>query len=174
MNFYLIILAGTDTIYVCAVRVCVVVGLWQNTRKDTHLSDLMTIWTHCFSLTTIIVLCIFLYFFNVRLFMVIVFFIPATANDFRLRRISIPDCIHYIFVLSLFLRKCQYFPFQCWVLNKETTGTIFITSLVWRGPWLGIEPWTSRTRSQHYTTRISRKRNICLEVNLMNVGPLII
>jgi len=25
------------------------------------------------------------------------------------------------------------------VLNKGTTGTIFITSLVWRGPWLGIE-----------------------------------
>ena len=29
-------------------------------------------------------------------------------------------------------------PFQCWVLNKGTTGTIFITSLVWRGPWLNI------------------------------------
>jgi len=26
------------------------------------------------------------------------------------------------------------------VLNKGSTGTIFITSLVWRGPWLGIEP----------------------------------
>ena len=34
----------------------------------------------------------------------------------------------------------------------------FITSLVWRGPWLGIEPGTSRTRSQHYTTRLSRRR----------------
>ena len=32
------------------------------------------------------------------------------------------------------------FPFECLVLNKDTTGTIFITSLVWRGPWLGIEP----------------------------------
>ena len=29
----------------------------------------------------------------------------------------------------------------------------FITSLVLRGPWLGIEPGTSCTRSQHYTTR---------------------
>ena len=28
------------------------------------------------------------------------------------------------------------------VLNKGTTGTIFITSLVWRGSWLGIEPET--------------------------------
>ena len=44
------------------------------------------------------------------------------------------------------------------VLNKETTGTIFITSLVWRGPWLGIEPGTSRTRSQHSSTRLSRRR----------------
>ena len=26
------------------------------------------------------------------------------------------------------------------------------------GPWLGIEPGTSRTRSQHYTTRLSRRR----------------
>ena len=41
------------------------------------------------------------------------------------------------------------FPIKCWVLNKGTIGTIFIMSLVWRGPWLGIEPGTSRTRSQH-------------------------
>ena len=47
--------------------------------------------------------------------------------------------------------------FQCWVLNKWTTGTIFIMSLVWRGPWLGIEPGTSRTRSQHSTIRLSRR-----------------
>ena len=26
------------------------------------------------------------------------------------------------------------------------------------GPWLGIEPWTSCTRSQHSTTRLSRRR----------------
>ena len=35
---------------------------------------------------------------------------------------------------------------------------LFITSLVWRGPWLGIEPGTSRTRCQHSTTRLSRRR----------------
>ena len=56
------------------------------------------------------------------------------------------------------MRKSQYFPFQCWVLNIGTTVTIFITSLVWRGPWRGIEPGTSRTRCQHSTTRISRRR----------------
>ena len=56
------------------------------------------------------------------------------------------------------MRKSQYFPFQCWVLNKGTSGTIFITSLVWRGPWLGIEPGTSHSLSQHSTTRLSRGR----------------
>ena len=76
--------------------------------------------------------------------MVIRFFHPSTtANDLRLRRISIPDVIHYIIFLSYFLRKSQYFPFQCSVQIKGTTGTIFITSLVWCGPWLGIEPETS-------------------------------
>ena len=54
--------------------------------------------------------------------------------------------------------RTSIFPFQCWVLNKGTTGTIVITSLVSRGPWLGIEPGTSRTRSQHSTTRLSRRR----------------
>ena len=48
----------------------------------------------------------------------------------------------HLFVLSLFFRKSQYFPFECWVPNKGTTDTIFIPSLVWRGPWLGIEPGT--------------------------------
>ena len=62
---------------------------------------------------------------------------------------SIPDFIHYIF---------SYLNSSERVLNKGTTGTIFITSLVWRGPWLGIEPETSRTRSQHYATRLSRRR----------------
>ena len=56
------------------------------------------------------------------------------------------------------MRKSQYFAFQCWVLNRGTTGTIFITSLVWRGLWLEIEPGTSRTRCQHSTTRLSRRR----------------
>ena len=41
--------------------------------------------------------------------------------------------------------------------NRRTTGTIFITSWVWPGPWLGIEPGTSCTRSQHFTTRLSKR-----------------
>ena len=54
--------------------------------------------------------------------------------------------------------RASVFAFECSVLNKGTTGTIFITSSVWCGPWLGIEPGTSRTRSQHYATRLSRRR----------------
>ena len=48
--------------------------------------------------------------------------------------------------------RASIFPFECSVLYKVTTGTIFITSLVWRGPWLGIEHGTSRTRNQHSIT----------------------
>ena len=55
--------------------------------------------------------------------------------------------------------RASIFPFECSVLNKGTTGTIFIPSLVWRCAWLGIEPGTSCTRSQHYTTRLSRRYN---------------
>ena len=47
--------------------------------------------------------------------------------------------------------RASIFPCQCWVLNKGTTGTIFVKSLVWRGPWLGNEPGTS-------CTRLSRRR----------------
>ena len=82
---------------------------------------------------------------------------PMTPD---LEGFSIPDFIHYIYFPILILEKSQYFPFQCSVLNKGTTGTIFITSLVWRGPWLGIEPGTSRTRSQPSTTRLSRRRSL--------------
>ena len=87
------------------------------------------------------------------------FFIPATtANDLQL---SIPDLIHYIYFPILILEKepvFSFWMFKCSVLNKWSTGTIFITSLVWRGPWLGIEPGTSRTQSQHSTIRLSRRR----------------
>ena len=88
------------------------------------------------------------------------FFIPATtANDLRLRRIFYPRFypLHLFSYLNSWARA-SIFPFECSVLNKGTTGTIFITSLVWRGPWLGIEPGTSRTQCHHYTTRLLRRR----------------
>ena len=49
------------------------------------------------------------------------------------------------------------------------TGTIFITSLVWRGPWLGIEPGTSRTGSQHSTTRLSRRLWYAIQLLLISI-----
>ena len=43
----------------------------------------------------------------------------STSKDFLSQILSI------IFIFPSFtLRKSQYFPFQCWVLNKGTTGTI--------------------------------------------------
>ena len=105
----------------------------------------------------------FLFFFSVRLLSVLrdhSFFHPRhngqwppTSKDFYTR--SYP--LHLFSYLNSW-ERASIFPFECSVLNKGTTGTIFITSLVWRGPWLGIEPGISRTRSQHYTTRLSRRR----------------
>ena len=99
--------------------------------------------------------------------MVIRFFIPATPRIrfFHPRHNgqwppTLKDFYTRCYPLHLFSylnswERASIFPFQCWVLNKGTTGTIFIASLVWGGPWLGIEPGTSRTRSRHYTTRLS-------------------
>ena len=62
---------------------------------------------------------------------------------------SIPDFIHYIYFPILIIEKEPViFPWECSELNKGTTGTIFITSLVWRGPWLGIERGTSLPHSK--------------------------
>ena len=106
----------------------------------------------------------FLIFFNVQLFVgsawSFVFFIHATtANDLRLRRIFYPRFYpSHLFAYLNSWERASIFPFECSALNKGTTGTICITSLVWRGPWLGIELGTSGTRSQHSTTRLSRRR----------------
>ena len=54
--------------------------------------------------------------------------------------IPIPDFIHYFFCPILIHGIEPEFPFYCRVPNKGTTGTIFIMSLVWRAPRLGIEP----------------------------------
>ena len=88
---------------------------------------------------------------------------PMLTSDFE--GFSVPDFIHYIY-FPIFILEKVFFPCECSVLNKGTTSTIFITSLVWRGPWLGIEPGTSRTQSQHYTTRLSRRQWTCNESQL--------
>ena len=78
---------------------------------------------------------------------------PPTSKDFYIR--SYP--LHYC--LNLILEKEPVFPFPMLIAKQGTTGTIFKRSLVWRCPCLGIEPGTSRTRSQHSTTRLSRRRS---------------
>ena len=102
-------------------------------------------------------------FFSVRLLSVLrgdlVFYPRHNGQWLRLRRIFYPRFypLHLFSYLNSW-ERASIFPFECSVLNKGNTGTIYITSLVWRGPWLGIEPGTSRTRSQHYITRLSRRR----------------
>ena len=72
---------------------------------------------------------------------------------------SIPDFIHYIYFPILILEKEAVFPFLMFSAKQENySGIIFKTSLVSRGPGLGIEGGTSRTRCQHSTTRLSRRR----------------
>ena len=86
------------------------------------------------------------------------FFIPATAaNDLRLRRICYPR--FYPLHLFSFLNSWERASISFLMFSaKQTTGTTYITPLTWCGPWGGIEPGTSRTRSQYYTTRLSMRR----------------
>ena len=79
---------------------------------------------------------------------------PPTLKDFLSQMLSIT----FIF-LSYFLRKSQYFPFWMFSAQQGHYWYPFITSLVWRGPCLWIEPGTPRTRSQHSSTRLSRRRS---------------
>ena len=71
--------------------------------------------------------------------------------------------LYQILSITLFsylysLKKEPVFPFSMLSANQVNYWYHFITSLVWRGPWLGIELGTSRTLSQHSTTRLSRRR----------------
>ena len=77
---------------------------------------------------------------------------------FSIRLLSVLRGHSFFFIPTTTANDLSIFPIECSVLNKGTNGTIFITSLVWRGPWLGIEPGTSRTQSQHSTIRLSRRR----------------
>ena len=82
--------------------------------------------------------------------MVIRFFHPRHNGQWPLSQIL---SLHLFSYLNSW-ERASIFPFECPVLNKGTTGTIFITSLVWCGPWLGIEPGSSRTLS-HFKTGLS-------------------
>ena len=133
--------------------ICFTNKLAINTSKQ------MRRWPSIFSLGNLL---LFFVFFSVRLLLVLrghsVFSSPPQCPmtfDF--------EGFHQILSITLISyinswERASIFPFECSVLNKGTTGTIVITSLVCRGPWLGIEHRTSRTRSQHYTTTLSRRR----------------
>ena len=76
------------------------------------------------------VFCFFLPFDICRFCVVIRFFHPATtANDLRLQRIFYPRFypLHLFSYINSW-ERASIFPFECSVLNKGTTGTIFITS----------------------------------------------
>ena len=104
-------------------------------------------------------LCGFLAFDFCRFCVVIRFFHPRHNGQWpRFNPLHLLSCLNS-------WERPSIFPFECSVLNKGTTGTIFITSLVWRGPWLGIEPGTSHTRSQHYKQSIWIKLHVWWVLN---------
>ena len=100
-----------------------------------------------------VVLC----FFCVRLclFCMVIHFIhpshnakwPLTLKDF-----------HPTFYPILHLNYWERASIFIVMLSEGTAGIIFVMSLVWHVPWLGIEHGASCTRSQHSTTRLSRRR----------------
>ena len=71
---------------------------------------------------------------------------PMTSEEF-----SIPDFIHYIFFPILILQKEPVLSLL--ILSSKQRN--YLVPFVLR---LWYEPGTSRTRSQHSTTRLSRRR----------------
>ena len=70
--------------------------------------------------------------------------------------------LYQILSITLFVylnswERAPVFPFSMLSAKQGNYWYDFITSLEWRGPWLGIEPGTSRTRCQHSTTRLSKR-----------------
>ena len=90
---------------------------------------------------------------------------PLTLKDFYTR--SYP--LHYF--LILILEKEPVFPFSMLSAKQGHYWYHFYNVFVWRGPWLGIESGTSRTRSQHSTTRLSRRPSNAKKCTHKN-GPI--
>ena len=85
----------------------------------------------------------------------------------HLTETNLYNILYYIFLALDFCRFCVVFCFFIPATTAKTSELLvpfFITSLIWHGPWLGIESWTSRTRCQHSTTRLSRRRYILINV----------
>ena len=88
-----------------------------------------------------------------RFCVVIQFFHPRHNGQWRPIFVSQILSITLISYLNSWERASS-FPFACSVLNKGTTGIIFYNVFGMMRSLTG----TSRTRSQHYTTRLSRRR----------------
>ena len=71
---------------------------------------------------------------------------------------SIPDFIHYIYFPILILDDEPVFPFLMYSAKQGHYWYHFYNVFGMTDPCLGIEPGTSRTRSQHSTTGLSRRR----------------
>ena len=113
-------------------------------------------WCLCYRTISALV-CFFVCVFSVRLVSVLR---GHSANDLRLRMIFYPRFypLHLFSYLNSW-ERASIFPSEFWVLNKGTTGTIYFYNVFGMTRSLtGIEPGTSRTRSQHYTTKLSRRR----------------
>ena len=76
---------------------------------------------------------------------------PPTSKDFLSQILSIT------FFPSLIIES-QYFPFLMLSAKQGNYWYHFITSLVWRGPWLGIESGIIALDASTLPTRLSRRR----------------
>ena len=86
-----------------------------------------------------------------------------------------PSKIYHIAIYLFNFEKVSVFLFLMLSAKQGNYLVTFLTALVWRLPWPGIEPGTSRTRSQHSTTRLLRKLSlvyVCLTWSL-NVSSFI-
>ena len=77
------------------------------------------------------------------------------SSDFE--GFSIPDFIHYIYFPILILDDEPVFPFLMFSAKQGNYWYHFYNVFGMTDPCLGIEPGTSRTRSQHSTTGLSRR-----------------
>ena len=101
-------------------------------------------------------------------FCVVIRFVHPRHNGQWPRRMFYPR----FYPLHLFSRLNSWEKAS--MTTRELPGTLFTTSLVWRGPWLGNEPGTSRTRCQHSTTRLSRRwylGSVAKEAITHNINP---
>ena len=78
------------------------------------------------------------------------------------------SCLVFFFFFFLAFDFCRFcivirffHPHRNVHMTSDFEGFLY-QNMVWRGPWLGIEPGTSRTRCQPSTTRLSRRRYVLL------------